>query len=114
MSTLIFWVLLAALLVVIFGFTWLGGTVAVSVLALAWIVFCAMFDERKRMELTREEQETIIRGNPASKTWEVVTADPVMMRYMESRGYEPDARKNPWGYKSYTFTGADHSQEEQT
>ena len=41
MSNLIFWVLLAALLVVMFGFTWLGGTVAVSVLALAWIVFCA-------------------------------------------------------------------------
>ena len=40
MSTVIVWVLLAALLVVLFGFTWLGGTVAVSVLALAWIVFC--------------------------------------------------------------------------
>ena len=57
------------------------------------------------MELSREEQETIIRGNAASKTWEVVTSDPAMMRYMESRGYEPDARKNPWGYKSYMVEG---------
>jgi very-short-patch-repair endonuclease len=50
------------------------------------------------LNLTREEQETIIRGNAASKTWEVVTADPRIVRKMEKQGYKPDDRKNPWGY----------------
>jgi hypothetical protein len=54
------------------------------------------------LNLTREEQETIIRGNAASKTWEVVTADPRILRRMEKQGYQPDPRKNPWGYISFT------------
>ncbi len=55
------------------------------------------------VRLTPEEKETVIRGNAGSKTWEVVTADPSMIRYMEKQGYTPDDRKNPWGYKSYTL-----------
>jgi hypothetical protein len=55
------------------------------------------------VDLTREEQETIIRGNAAAKTWEVVTADPRIKRRMETQGYKPDDRKNPWGYISYTI-----------
>jgi hypothetical protein len=54
------------------------------------------------LNLTREEQETIIRGNAASKTWEVLTADPRIARRMERQGYQPDPRKNPWGYVSFT------------
>jgi hypothetical protein len=55
------------------------------------------------INLTREEQETIIRSNAASKTWEVVTADPRIMRRMERQGYQADPRKNPWGYVSFTI-----------
>jgi hypothetical protein len=54
------------------------------------------------MDLAREEQETIIRGSAGAKTWEVVTADPRIKRRMETQGYQPDPRKNPWGYVSYT------------
>jgi hypothetical protein len=36
--------------------------------------------EERNVNLTREEQETIIRTSAASKTWEVVTADPRIIR----------------------------------
>jgi hypothetical protein len=55
------------------------------------------------MDLTREEQETIIRTNALHKTCEVVTADPLIMRRMEKQGYKPDERRNPAGYVSYTI-----------
>ena len=54
-------------------------------------------------KLTREEQETIIRGNAASKEWEIVTADPRTIRRMERQGYKPDDRPDPWGYVSFTL-----------
>jgi hypothetical protein len=56
------------------------------------------------MDLTREEQETVIRGNAAAKTWEVVTADPRIKRRMEKQGYKPDSRRNPAEYLSYTVS----------
>src|SRR4029434_30001 len=52
--------------------------------------------------LTRREQDTIIRGSAADQTWEVVTADPRIIRKMEKQGYKPDPRKNPAEYVSYT------------
>jgi hypothetical protein len=55
------------------------------------------------IKLTKEEQETIIKGNAASQGWEIVTADPRMIRRMEKQGYSPDKRENPWGYTSYTI-----------
>jgi hypothetical protein len=54
------------------------------------------------MDLTKEEQETIIRGYAGAKTWEVVTADPRMIRKMERQGFKPDDRRNPAEYVSYT------------
>ncbi len=53
--------------------------------------------------LTKEEMETIIRGNAASKEWEILTADPRMIRRMGKQGYRPDDRPNPWGYVSFTL-----------
>jgi hypothetical protein len=53
-------------------------------------------------KLTREEQETVILGNAASQKWEVVTADPRIIRKMAKQGYQPDDRPNPWGYVSFT------------
>ena len=53
-------------------------------------------------KLTKQEQETIIRGSAANNTWEIVTADPRTIRRMEKQGYKPDDRPNPWGYVSYT------------
>ena len=58
-----------------------------------------MFDYK----LTREEQETIIKGNAASREWEIITADPRTIRRLEKQGYKPDDRPNPWGYISYTL-----------
>ncbi len=54
------------------------------------------------MQLTKQEQETIIKGNAASREWEVVTADPRIIRRMAKQGYKPDERENPWGYVSFT------------
>jgi hypothetical protein len=54
------------------------------------------------MNLTRQEQETIIRGSAADQTWEVVTADPRIIRKMEKQGYKPDPRNNPAEYVSFT------------
>jgi len=52
-------------------------------------------------KLSREEQETVIRGNAASHEWEIVTADPKIIRLMARRGYQQDQRENPWGYVSF-------------
>ncbi len=52
--------------------------------------------------LTREEQETIIRGNAAIRQWEICTADPLIIRKMAKQGYKRDERENPWGYVSFT------------
>ncbi len=54
-------------------------------------------------KLTREEQETVIRGNAASQEWEILTADPRIIRKVEKQGYRPDDRQNPWGYVSFTL-----------
>lgn len=53
-------------------------------------------------KLTREEQETIIRGNAASQEREIVTADPRTIRRMHQQGYSPDDRPNPLGFVSFT------------
>ena len=53
-------------------------------------------------KLTREEMETIIRGNASSKEWDICTADPRMIRKMEKQGYKRDQQENPWGYVSFT------------
>jgi hypothetical protein len=53
-------------------------------------------------KLTREEQETVIRGNAASQAWEIIAADPRIIRKMEKQGYKPDGRRNPWGFFSFT------------
>lgn len=53
-------------------------------------------------QLTREEQETIIRSYAASRTWDICTADPKIIRKMKRQGYVPDDRPNPWGYVSFT------------
>jgi hypothetical protein len=53
-------------------------------------------------KLSREEQETVIRGNAASQEWEIVTADPRIIRRMAKQGYQPAERTNPWGYVSFT------------
>jgi hypothetical protein len=53
--------------------------------------------------LTREEQETVILGNAAGKTWDICTADPRMIRRLEKQGYKPDDRPNFWGYVSFTL-----------
>jgi hypothetical protein len=55
-------------------------------------------------KLTRQEQETVIRGDAASQEWEIVTADPRIIRRMERQGYKPDIRTNPWGYVSFTIS----------
>jgi hypothetical protein len=59
--------------------------------------------KERNVDLTREEQETIIRSNAASKTWEVVTADPRIIRKMDKQGYHKDERRNPAEYVSYTI-----------
>jgi hypothetical protein len=46
-------------------------------------------------KLTREEMETIIRGNASSKEWDICTADPRMRRKIEKQGYNLDQRENP-------------------
>ncbi len=51
--------------------------------------------------LSREEQETVINGNVASQTWDLITADPRIIRRMEKQGYTPDQRQNPWGFVSF-------------
>jgi len=53
-------------------------------------------------KLTREEMETIIRANAASQQWEIVTADPKIIRRMAKQGYQQDKRENPWAYVSFT------------
>ncbi len=55
-----------------------------------------------RYKLAGEERETTINGNAASRSWEVVTADPRIIRRMAKQGYKPDSRENPWGYVSFT------------
>ena len=57
----------------------------------------------ENFKLTSQEKETIIRGNAGSREWEVVTADPRIIRKMAKQGYRPDERPNPWGYTSYTI-----------
>jgi hypothetical protein len=47
--------------------------------------------------------ETVIRGNAGSREWEIVTANPRIIRRMEKQGYKPDERPNPWGYVSFTM-----------
>ncbi len=54
------------------------------------------------MRLSKEEQETVINSNAASRTWDVCTADPRIIRRLERQGYKPDERENPWGYVSFT------------
>jgi hypothetical protein len=54
-------------------------------------------------KLSAEERETIIRGNSASKQWEVVTSDPRIIAKMGKQGYKPNGVTNPWGYESYTL-----------
>ena len=51
---------------------------------------------------TREEMETVIRGNSGNPNWEIVTADPRIIRRMGKQGYKPDDKPNPWGYVSFT------------
>lgn len=53
--------------------------------------------------MSREEMETIIIGNAASKEWEVCTADPKVQRKMARMGYKPNGAKSPWGYESFTM-----------
>lgn len=55
------------------------------------------------MKLSRDEMETIIKGNAASTEWEIVTADPKVQRKLARQGYRPDERPNPWGYQSFTI-----------
>jgi hypothetical protein len=38
--------------------------------------------------LSREEMETVIRCSVADQEWDIVTADPRMIRYLEKRGYQ--------------------------
>jgi hypothetical protein len=57
----------------------------------------------KDIKLSREEQETIILGNAASKEWDICTADPRMIRKFEKQGYKQNDRENPWGYISFTL-----------
>ncbi len=54
-------------------------------------------------KLTREEQETIIRGTAGGQEWEIITADARTIRRIEKQGYKPDDRPNPWGYVSFTL-----------
>ena len=37
--------------------------------------------------LSMEERETVIRKSAADKIWDIVTADPAVIRYLEKRGY---------------------------
>lgn len=53
--------------------------------------------------LNKQEMETIIRGSAGSQEWEIVTADPRMIRRLEKQGYKPDIGTNPYGYLSYTI-----------
>lgn len=53
------------------------------------------------MNLSREERETVILGNAASREWEVCTADPRIIRKLERQGYKREGRENPWGYVSF-------------
>ena len=52
-------------------------------------------------KLSKEEQETIILGNAASKQWDICTADPKIIRKMARQGYKQAERSNPWGYVSF-------------
>ena len=54
-------------------------------------------------KLAREERETVIRGNAASHSWEVVTADPRIIRKLTRQGFKPDDHPNPWSYVSFTL-----------
>jgi hypothetical protein len=53
--------------------------------------------------LYRDEKETIILGSAASRTWDICTADPRIIRKMKMQGYKPDNKTNPWGYASFTL-----------
>ncbi len=39
------------------------------------------------MNLTREEQETVIRCSAADQEWDICTADPRMIHHLEKQGY---------------------------
>jgi hypothetical protein len=54
-------------------------------------------------KLTKRERETIIRCHAGSPEWEIVTADPRIIRQLEKKGFKPDDRWNPWGYVSFTL-----------
>lgn len=56
-----------------------------------------------KCNLTREEQETVILGNAANRIWEIVTADPKMIRRFKKQEYKPDDRPNPCEYVSLTL-----------
>jgi hypothetical protein len=53
------------------------------------------------MDLTREEQETIIRSSAADQEWDICTADPRIIRKLEKRGYQKEDRRNPTPYVSF-------------
>jgi hypothetical protein len=55
-----------------------------------------------RYKLTREEMETVIRGNAADKEWEIITADQRIIRKLGKQGYRPCSNPNPWGYVSFS------------
>jgi hypothetical protein len=40
------------------------------------------------VNLSREEMETVIRCSAADQEWDIVSADPRMIRYLEKRGYQ--------------------------
>ncbi len=51
------------------------------------------------MQLSREEQETIIKGNAASQTWEVVTADPRIIPANGEAGLHARRTRKPVGIR---------------
>jgi hypothetical protein len=53
-------------------------------------------------KLTRDEMEPIIRGSAGSREWEIITADPKIIRRMDKQGYRPDGKQNPHGFLSFT------------
>jgi len=48
----------------------------------------AIISRGQRYKLTREETETVIRGDARHGDWDVMTADPTVVRYLQRQGYE--------------------------
>lgn len=56
---------------------------------------------KNQVILTNEERETVIMGNAACQEWDIVSADPRIIRKIERAGWKAEADLDPWGAKRF-------------